>query len=169
MAVGSIIVAALSLLCIGLAVLFTPVPVVGAVFAFGAPALAIAGLIMGGTSISRARRAGQGSDLALAGVIFSALCLVPALLTALTCGVCNALCSTGRIETHRDFRFGVQRGSGLPADSDAGPPHAPAPPPFPPPAAPGEPESDPADEPAQAPGDSDRAPPPAFPPPPISE
>jgi hypothetical protein len=140
--------------------------VIGAIFAFGAPALALAGVITGGMAMSRAKRAGQSHDLALAGVIASGLCFVPALITALTCGVCNALCSTGHIETRRDFRFGVQTGSAgasAPGGGQAGEPGRlpPAPPPAP---ARGSKAA-----PAAGAGAADDAPPPAFPAPPIQQ
>jgi hypothetical protein len=166
MAVGSIVLAALSFVSIGLGVLATPVPVIGAIFAFGAPTLALAGVITGGIAMSRARRAGESRDLALAGVVACALLFVPALITALTCGVCNALCSTGRIETRRDFRFGVQPVSPPPPAAGAGQaggaaPRAPAS--APPPAQRG-PAGDPGD-----PNQGSDAPPPAFPAPPIQQ
>jgi hypothetical protein len=163
MAVGSIVLAALSFVSIGLGVLATPVPVIGAIFAFGAPTLALAGVITGGMAMSRAKRAGESHDLALAGVVACALLFVPALITALTCGVCNALCSTGQFETRRDFRFGVQPGNAPPPAAGAG--HAgrgalPAPAPPPPPVQRG---------PASAPDADHDAPPPAFPAPPIQQ
>jgi hypothetical protein len=158
MAVGSIVLAALSLASIGLGVLATPVPVLGAVFSFAAPALALGGIITGGIAMSRARRENRPRDLALAGVIASALCFVPALLTALTCGVCNALCSSGGFETRRDFHFGVQgspAGTGAFGGAGQGGPVRRAP-------AADAPEAD-----AGAPRPF--APPPAFPPPPIQQ
>jgi hypothetical protein len=162
MAVGSIVLAALSLASIGLGVLATPVPVLGAIFSFAAPALALAGIIAGGIAMSRARRENQPRDLALAGVIASALCFVPALITALTCGVCNALCSAGPVEIRRDFHFGVQPGATRPPGADAGRGGSgrPAPALAPLPRA-GSPE------PAAGSGARPDAPPPAFPPPPI--
>jgi hypothetical protein len=163
MAVGSIVLAALSLVSIGLGVLTTPIPVVGAIFSFGAPTLAIAGVITGGLAMSRARRENRSRDLALAGVITSAICFVPALITALTCGVCNALCSTGRIETRRDFHFNIQQGTGGSQAGRAGQggsaePLTLPPPPGGKPRAPSGHDAGPRD-----------APPPAFPPPPIDE
>jgi hypothetical protein len=107
-AVRSIVLAVLSLLCIGAGVMTTPVPVVGTVFSFGAPTLALLGVILGGVDISSRRRAGQSSDAALAGVILSALCFLPALATSLTCGVCNALFSSAPIDVRRDIRFDVR-------------------------------------------------------------
>jgi hypothetical protein len=155
----SILLGVLALVSTGLGVLTTPLPVIGAVFSFGAPALAIAGVITGGVAMSRAKREGKPTDAATAGVVVSGLAFIPALLTALTCGVCNALCSAGEVQTHRsfDYRIGVQApdgGVGLPPP----PPLAPLPDP------PGGPSQPAPSEPAPAqPG----APPPAFPPPPL--
>jgi hypothetical protein len=168
----STVLGVLSLVCIALGVLTTPIPVLGALFSFCAPALAIAGIIVGGLAMSRAkqaarRRAPAQSDAGEAaapglpeesrnsgrtGVIISAVALLPALLTAMTCGVCNALCSTGQIRTQRDFQFNVQRGP-IDARPDAGPrPDA------------GRPD---APVPSDAARPSDEAPPPVFPPPPL--
>lgn len=154
MAWVSIGLGVLSLVCVGLGVLFTPLPVVGAVFAFGAPMLATAGIVTGGIALSRARSARASASGApysgaapLTGVIISSVALLPALLTALTCGVCNALFSTAHIQSRGGTwslppdvagAFGSQRPR--PADSD-------------------EEESDA--------GAGDDAPPPAFPAPPM--
>jgi hypothetical protein len=111
-AVRSIVLAVASLLCIGAGVLTTPIPVVGTLFSFGAPALGLLGVILGGMDISRARKQGQSRDAALAGVILSALCFLPALATSLTCGVCNALWTSGPIQVRRDIRFDVRNNPG---------------------------------------------------------
>jgi hypothetical protein len=155
MAALSILLGVLSLACVALGVLTTPIPVLGAMFSFAAPLLAIAGIVVGGLAMSRSQQAGQPAAPAetapaaapvrrvgLPGVIVSAVALLPALLTAMTCGVCNALCSTGQIQTRRDFKFDIQ--------------------PVPPPA------STPQDTPDAGgePGNPD-APPPVFPPPPL--
>jgi len=172
MAALSIVLGVLSLACVALGVLFTPVPLMGAAFSFGAPALAIAGIVVGGIAMSRAKRsvalaAPQGlpnagpsapaqapnpgsSGVALTGVIVSALALLPALLTALTCGVCNAVFSTGQFQTQRNFQFNLQRG--FPPVPDAGPTRP-------------EPRQSGRGRDAGAPDDD--APPPAFPAPPL--
>jgi len=162
MAVGSIVFAALALACAGLGVITTPIPVLGAVFSFGAPALALAGVVMGGVAMSRGKRARTSTDAAVAGVIFNGLCFVPALLTALTCGVCNALWSGGKIEARRDFHFDVQAGTPRQGASPGQPGRAPEPPSQRPGATP-QPDQPPAAAPPGA------APPPAFPPPPIQQ
>jgi hypothetical protein len=149
----SILLGVLSLACVALGVLATPIPVLGALFSFAAPLLAIAGIIVGGLAMSRSQQAGPLAPpgeptpaapprrVGLAGVIVSAIALLPALLTAMTCGVCNALCSTGQIQTRRDFKFDIQRGlpppvqprdtpdaGRQPSDPDAPPPVFPPPP-----------------------------------------
>jgi hypothetical protein len=144
MAVGSIVLAALSLLFIPLGVVLSPLPWVGGVFAFGAPALSLASVIVGGVAMSRGKRAGESTSTAFAGVVTGAVAFVPALVTALTCGVCNALFTAGKFEAHRDFHLTMQQGAPLlPADAGVSPDQPSAPPPPP------------------------GAPPPAFPPPPI--
>jgi hypothetical protein len=142
MAWGALSLAIVSFLFIGLGVLFTPVPGVGAAFAFTAPLLALAGIILGGRAVTQSKAAapmgggtavgpsGQASGLALAAVIASALAFVPAVITALTCGACNALCASGRFQTQQHWNtstgtvdpFDVLRRSGAlgPIDGDAG-------------------------------------------------
>jgi hypothetical protein len=148
----SILLGVLSLACVALGVLATPIPVLGALFSFAAPLLAIAGIIVGGLAMSRSQQAGPpvtpGAPapaaaprrVGLPGVIVSAVALLPALLTAMTCGVCNAFFSTGQIQTRRDFKFDIQPGLPPPlqprdtpdAGREPGEPGAP-PPVFPPP------------------------------------
>ena len=143
MAWGALSLAIVSFLFIGLGVLFTPVPGVGAAFAFTAPLLALAGIILGGRAVTKSKAAalpsaggtaavpsGEASGLALAAVIASALAFVPAVLTALTCGACNALCASGQIQSQQRFNtstgtidpFDLLRKSGAlgPLDGDAG-------------------------------------------------
>jgi hypothetical protein len=123
MAWGALSLAIVSFVFIGLGVLFTPIPGVGAFFSFAAPLLALAGIILGGRAVTKSKAAvsagpgggamavpagGEaGSGLALAAVIASALAFVPAVLTALTCGACNALCATGSFQTHQNFGTGT--------------------------------------------------------------
>jgi hypothetical protein len=126
MAWGALSLAIVSFLFIGLGVLFTPIPGVGALFSFAAPLLALAGIILGGRAVTKSKAAvsagpggavavpagGAGSGLALAAVIASALAFVPAVITALTCGACNALCATGGIQTRQNFGTGMGTGTG---------------------------------------------------------
>jgi hypothetical protein len=128
MAWGALSLAIVSFVFIGLGVLFTPIPGVGAFFSFAAPLLALAGIILGGRAVTKSKAAvsvgpgggamavpagGEaGSGLALAAVIASALAFVPAVITALTCGACNALCATGSFQTHQNFGTGTGTGTG---------------------------------------------------------
>jgi hypothetical protein len=160
-AVRSIVLAVASLLCIGAGILTTPIPVVGTLFSFGAPALALLGVILGGMDISRARKQGQSRDAALAGVILSALCFLPALATSLTCGVCNALWSSTPIQVRRDIRFDVRNNSGPNVHFADGGTQVLPPPPF----APGFGKVDAGVAPEPQPGE--RKPPSALPPPPL--
>jgi hypothetical protein len=152
MAAGSLVLAVVSFICIVLGVVFAPLPGIGAVFAFGAPALAITGIVLGGKAMSRDKQRGAVSGLGQAGVIASTIALVPALLTALTCGVCNALCAGGDFQTQRHFnvQFGSPQQGGQGRAGSGGAGNGGQQPPAP-------------DKPAE-PG----APPPPFPPPPIA-
>jgi len=161
MSAWSILLGIVALISTGLGVLTTPVPVLGALFSFGAPALALAGVITGGIALSRGRQAGRATDGATAGLIVSAVAFIPALLTALTCGVCNAMCSAGDLQNQRNFHYSVGQGAG----ADAGVKLLPPPPLQPP--APSDPTA-PAEPAAPAAPRRPGAPPPAFPPPPMN-
>lgn len=104
----SIVLAVLALVSTGVGVLATPVPVVGTVFSWAAPALAVAGMILGGMDYSRRKRAGQSSDGPIVGVMLSAFAFFPAFAFALTCGLCNAFMSASPIQVRRDVRFNVR-------------------------------------------------------------
>lgn len=142
MALISILLSVVALLCTAVGFFTTPIPVLGTLFSFGAAAIAITGLVLGGRAVTAAKQQGRPNDTARIGVVLNALALVPALLVALTCGLCNALFSSGNMQVQRDFRFNT--GRGWPSGQDAGPDA------LPPPqqAAPGEPEPPPEGTPA---------------------
>jgi hypothetical protein len=102
----SIVLSALAVVCAGIGVLTTPIPTLGLIFAFGAPAIALAGILLGGSAMSKAKREGQTSETGKIGAILSAIAFVPSVLVALTCGVCNAFFTTGDFKVHKDIRFG---------------------------------------------------------------
>jgi hypothetical protein len=155
MALVSILLSVVALLCTAIGFFTTPIPVLGTLFSFGAAALAILGVVLGGRAVSAAKRQGTTNDTARIGVVLNALALVPALLVALTCGVCNALFSSGNVQLQRDFQFNMGAG-----DPDAGP-NALPPPQHAPPAEPGAPPT-----PDQPPGTPAQpgTPPPGAPP-----
>ena len=137
MALISILLSVVALLCTAVGFFTTPIPVLGTLFSFGAAAIAIVGVVLGGRAVTAAKQLGRPNDTARIGVVLNALALVPALLVALTCGVCNALFSSGNVQLQRDFQFNV--GRGWPAGPDAGPIALPPPQRAPGEAEPGEP------------------------------
>jgi len=155
MAWGSVAVGALSFIMMVAGFFLSWVPVLGSLLSFGAPVVALAGVVMGGVGMSRAKQSGDESGPAIAGLIVSLIAFFPALLVALTCGMCNACLTAGAMNPnlHRGTSpFG--RGRQFPftapvSPSDGGKP----------------PSLDMGTGPADA--GVGRFPPPAFPPPPV--
>jgi len=166
MALTSILLAFAAGLCIPLGMLGTPFPVVGSLFSFGAPALAVLGIVLGARAMGRARDAGGRSVAGLVGVVFNAMTLPPALGVALTCGAFNAALTNGNVQTSSSFQ--VTQGQGPTAGAAADPTLAP--PPFAPsllaPDA-GAPVPEPVPEPVPAAPAHAPAPASALPPPPL--
>jgi hypothetical protein len=148
MALVSILLSVVALLCTAIGFFTTPIPVLGTLFSFGAAAIALLGVVLAGRAVSAAKRQGRSNDTARIGVVLNALALVPALLVALTCGVCNALFSTGNVQVQRDFQFNLGQGAGPDAGPNALRPPAQAAPGEPAPE-PGQPQ--PGESPARAP------------------
>lgn len=163
MALTSILLSVLALICTAVGFLTTPIPVLGVVFSFGAAAIAVGGILLAGRAETRAKLAGGSRDTARIGLVLNVIALVPALLVALTCGLCNALFSTGNVQLQKDFRFNVGPSLGL--GPDAGPNALPPPPKAAPPEpgqappGPGQVPSDPGQAPSQ-PAPSNLPPPP---------
>jgi hypothetical protein len=87
------------------------VPVLGFLFAFGAPVLALMAVVFGGVAMSRARQQGRDTGAGLAGVILGVLAFIPALVVALTCGACNACVSAGLLSPGaKGVRWGTSSG-----------------------------------------------------------
>ena len=82
--------------------LFSMVPVVGAVLSIGAPVLALFGVVTGGVAISRANQMGESSGAATAGLAVSIVAFLVSLLFALTCGLCNACMSTAMMDPNNN-------------------------------------------------------------------
>ena len=94
MGIASIILGVLSMIFAVAGFLLSWVPVLGALLSFGAPMLALIGIVLGGVGMSRAKQEGGETGIPMAGMIVCIVCFFPALLVALTCGVCNTMCTT---------------------------------------------------------------------------
>ena len=160
----SILLSAVAVVVAGIGVLTTPIPTIGLIFAFGAPAVALAGIMLGGSAMSRAKRAGQTSETGRLGAILSAIAFVPSVLVALTCGVCNAFFSNGDLQVQKNFHVGVN-----PFAPDGGALTLPPPQRVPPQEPGSEPEPRPEDpgKPGQPPAKPAEPGPPSLPPPPL--
>jgi len=153
MAIGSIVLGIAAFLFMVAGIIFTVVPFAGSLFSFGAPLLALAGIVTGGIALSRARAEGQPTGAGLAGLIVSIIAFLCSLVVAVTCGMCNLLCSGGMMNARPGhYLFG-----------DAGPSIGPLQPPTP--LAP--PGTDPMFGKLDAGSGPGVGPPPAFPPPPL--
>ena len=90
MGIASIILGVLSMIFAVAGFLLSWVPALGALLSFGAPVLALIGIVLGGVGLSRAKNSGDGSTLATLGLTLNVIGLIFGLLFAVTCGVCNA-------------------------------------------------------------------------------
>ena len=131
MVIGAVLVSLLSVVCMGLGVILITVPIWGAVFAFGAPALALTGVVLGGLAMSDANKRKQPTGFALASVIMNVLAFLPASFVALTCGVCNALVSSGGLQPTHVQWVNPQNPGLFVADAGAPPPPFTEPAPMP--------------------------------------
>lgn len=126
MVIGAVLLSFVAFVCMGLGLLLTVVPIWGAVFAFGAPTLALVGIVLGGLAMSDASRRGQPTGFPLTAVIMNVLAFLPALVVALTCGVCNAFVSAGGLQQQNVQWVMPSNLQPAPSAADAGAP----PPPF---------------------------------------
>lgn len=127
MLIVSFLLAFAAFVSLVLGLLLTPVPIWGAVFSFGAPMLALSGIVIAGMKMSEATKRAQPSGVALTSVILNVLAFLPALVVAMTCGVCNACVSSQGGMNQVQFGPMLQQQGQRPIAADAGPP----PPPFP--------------------------------------
>ncbi len=165
MGLGSIILAIFAFLCMIAGVFFVWVPFLGTMLSFLSPVLAITGVVLGGVAMSRARQGmGESEGLATAGLVLNIVAFVPAMLIALTCGLCNTLCTgmylqpstpSSRVPWDRDGGAGSNPIEDLFAEPDAGEP-AVIPPVIPPPVEP--------EVPMERQGEGPPMPPPPLPP-----
>ncbi|MBX7195507.1 MAG: DUF4190 domain-containing protein, partial [Sandaracinaceae bacterium] len=95
MGLGSVILGIFAFLLMIAGVIFVWVPFLGTMLAFLSPILAIAGVVLGGVAMSRAKQGmGESEGLATAGLVLNIIAFVPAMLVALTCGLCNTMCTS---------------------------------------------------------------------------
>lgn len=182
MGIGAIVLGVFAFVCMIGGVVLSWVPFLGTMLSFLAPVLALAGIILGGVALSRAKAGGGESEgLAIGGLVTSVVALIPAMIVALTCGVCN-ICATGMYLDPDFGRIDGGRGDAGVLSNGAISPGPSPPPPFPtaaPPVYPSAPNPPPpfapppstAMMPTTSPGMSPTAPPPAPPssaPPPSS-
>lgn len=157
MGVGSILLGIAAFLFMFGGFLTSVIPVVGTLLSFAAPLLAIGGIVTGGLGLSRAKRDGEPTGTPTAGLIVSIVALIPALLVALTCGLCNACFTAGMMSPQQgDPQWWLDGGSPTGPGLSPGSPFGPS--------QPGQPPDD--QQPGQAPPG---VPPPAFPPPPLDD
>ena len=132
MAIVSILLSVVAFGCTVIGFFTTPIPVVGLVFSFGAAAIALGGIMLGGKATSVAKARSMPTDAARIGVILNVGAFVPALMVAFTCGVCNAVMSSGNVQVQKNFSFGSGGPSLFPGFGvDAGTFPEPAPEPSP--------------------------------------
>ncbi|MBX3251669.1 MAG: hypothetical protein KF901_31115 [Myxococcales bacterium] len=113
----------------------TLVPVVGSLLSFGAPVVALFGLVLGGVAISRAQRHGEPSTFATVGLVLNAIGFLMGLVFAMTCGLCNACLSQAQTDPHAHWQLGPTPGSAWSQGSQGShgcptPPCGPAPSPL---------------------------------------
>lgn len=134
MGIGAIVLGVFAFICmIGGAVLAW-VPFLGTMLSFLAPVLALAGIILGGVALSRAKSGGGESEgFAIGGLVTSIIAFVPSVLVALTCGLCNT-CATAMYLDPSIGAYDSGRHDGGVLSNGAIPPPPPfpsGPPPFP--------------------------------------
>jgi hypothetical protein len=150
MGIAAIVLGALALLCAVGGAFTTMVPGLGALLSFSGPVFALVGIVLGGVGISRGREEGSETGTAIAGLVLSIIAFFPAFFVAISCGVCNVMCTEDMLRGQRATPWITDSGVTLIVPSV--PPPDPNVPPDP------IPSPDPPVDPT--------APPPAFPPPP---
>ena len=139
MGIGSIVIGIAAFLFMFGGIIFSLVPVLGWILSFLAPILAIAGTVVGGLGVARARRDGLSSGSATAGIIVNVIAFIPALIVAATCGMCNA-CFSSDVMDPRNRGWVLDAGpswdtsdAGSVVDPGSPPPEGAPPPAWPPP------------------------------------
>jgi len=179
MGIASVVLGVLAMILAVAGALLTVIPFLGALLSFAAPVAALIGIVLGGVALSRAKEESGETGLPIAGLIVSIIAFFPAIFVALTCGVCNSMCSASSLAPRDPNATPYYLDDGGYSNVSPGitppvpPPDPTAPPPDP--TAPADPNAPPADPNAAVPQVDPNAPvpqvdpsapPPAFPPPP---
>ena len=75
-------------------ILFSVIPYLGAMLSFGSPLVALIAIIVGGLGLKQAKEQNASTGAATAGIIVGVVSLIPGIIVALTCGLCNAAVSS---------------------------------------------------------------------------
>lgn len=110
MGVASSILAILAFVFLLGGMLTSLVPYVGTVLSFGAPLLALFGIVLGGVGISRAKQHGDSDTFATLGLTLNIIAFLFGLVFALTCGLCNA-CISQSAQQNARWNLGPTPGS----------------------------------------------------------
>lgn len=110
MGVASSILAILAFVFLLGGMLTSLVPYVGSVLSFGAPLLALFGIVLGGVGISRAKQHGDSDTFATLGLTLNIIAFLFGLVFALTCGLCNA-CISQSAQQNARWNLGPTPGS----------------------------------------------------------
>ena len=132
MGVASSILAILAFVFLLGGMLTSLVPYVGSVLSFGAPLLALFGIVLGGVGMSRAKQHGDSDTFATLGLTLNIIAFLFGLVFALTCGLCNT-CISQSAQQNARWNLGPTPGSaggaGMGSPGSAGwPTPAPTPP-----------------------------------------
>jgi hypothetical protein len=133
MGVASSILAILAFVFLLGGMLTSLVPYVGSVLSFGAPLLALFGIVLGGVGMSRAKQHGDSDTFATLGLTLNIIAFLFGLVFALTCGLCNA-CISQSAQQNARWNLGPTPGSaggagmGSPGSAGTWPTPAPTPP-----------------------------------------
>jgi hypothetical protein len=110
MGVASSILAILAFVFLLGGMLTSLVPYVGSVLSFGAPLLALFGIVLGGVGMSRAKQHGDSDTFATLGLTLNVIAFLFGLVFALTCGLCNA-CISQSAQQNARWNLGPTPGS----------------------------------------------------------
>lgn len=133
MGIAALVLAFVSLVVLGMAFIFSVVPVLGPLLFVLSPVVAIVGITLAGVAMSRAHREGRSDVFGVVALVLNIVFLIPAILSGLTCGVCAGCYSAAMLNgqgsqssSGGSYNSGGGYGSGVsqpaPATPDVAPP-----------------------------------------------